>query len=670
MEKIKSQKGISLTILIITIFILLLLATVSIKAYTDYTDYTKLNKFNLELETIRLSVVEIANTNQDYTSLGTAITEEQRNLLESIINDNSNLAGIQATNFKYFTSEDLEKQLQISAIEQNVFISFIDLKVISADGLSVKGKTYYLPTEEIYNVEYLEEGINENLTYELEYDEILKSFNVTLKYEDNYYSIRYRKEGEEYWKSLPSLSFTGRPMEKYEVLVSKLDGKTFIKVIILKDHVAGAEWVTLAEPTCTLEGKRAPVCIRCGYPIEELAEIIPSLGHNMGEWEQIKAATCLENGIQTRVCARCGYTETKNEPAALGHEWGEWETIEEIIEVDGETVEKITKQRKCNRCGIIDTDTMKSVNVGDYVNYTFDTADVYSTSSTYAGVSDTIYQDTTITWRVMGTDENGNIKLISDAATYNTSSSGKAMLELDGPLGYNNGVFLLNDICAKHYSNSELGITARSINIEDLEQEYTEETFNRIANRFPSYGDTSRIMNCGNKYYPEIYKYEIGSGVDISEIRLNGLGRSETPSEFSNGLTANKWIKTESSLLVYKTLYTISYTEDIFKSTKFYQIIFHPEDSITSVEDSWIASRFSNNYSGDTWAVFGIYQIGGLTIPELDYQILCTTSNKSDYTWDGVDYLRPVVTIPSYIAIGKPGEDGTKTNMFSLIDTR
>ena len=40
----------------------------------------------------------------------------------------------------------------------------------------------------------------------------------------------------------------------------------------------------------------------------------------------------------------------------------------------------------------------------------------------------------------------------------------------DGATGYSNGVYALNDICEQLYSNKAKGITARSINLADMEK--------------------------------------------------------------------------------------------------------------------------------------------------------------------------------------------------------
>ena len=78
-----------------------------------------------------------------------------------------------------------------------------------------------------------------------------------------------------------------------------------------------------------------------------------------------------------------------------------------------------------------------------------------------------------------------------------------------GAVGYNNAVFLLNDICKKQYSNHELGVSARSINIKDIEEHFTDEARTARDNKEASYpyGSITKITNTRYTYTPDIYNY-------------------------------------------------------------------------------------------------------------------------------------------------------------------
>ena len=110
---------------------------------------------------------------------------------------------------------------------------------------------------------------------------------------------------------------------------------------------------------------------------------------------------------------------------------------------------------------------------GDYVNYKPTTvAQAYAPDKgegkgTYTGYTEgdseqSISQED-LNWRVLGQDDNGNILLISGAPT-------EAGLSFKGYVAYNNYETVLNEACNVLYSNTNLGATARSITMEDIDK--------------------------------------------------------------------------------------------------------------------------------------------------------------------------------------------------------
>lgn len=164
------------------------------------------------------------------------------------------------------------------------------------------------------------------------------------------------------------------------------------------------------------------------------------------------------------------------------------------------------------------------IKVGDYVNYVPDNSEDYEVLEKYSGhnYDQIMKQDNSLKWRVL-TISNGEVELISDKSVNE--------LKLSGSLGYNNGVFLLNDVAKKLYSNSKLKVSARSINIEDIENLFTDRA-DELRNRDSNYG---KIYKITSRHYPYIFKYEKNYGKN-GEISGNGIGGSET---YNNELTTN-----------------------------------------------------------------------------------------------------------------------------------
>ena len=118
---------------------------------------------------------------------------------------------------------------------------------------------------------------------------------------------------------------------------------------------------------------------------------------------------------------------------------------------------------------------LSKYNIGDEVAYTYDTVSGgYSLTAAKSGYTSdqTVAQSsTTLKWKIINKDESkGTIDIVSAEPTSN-----KVCFE--GALGYNNGVYLINDICEKLYSNTAKGIKARSINLEDMEKHLTDAGF-------------------------------------------------------------------------------------------------------------------------------------------------------------------------------------------------
>ena len=214
---------------------------------------------------------------------------------------------------------------------------------------------------------------------------------------------------------------------------------------------------------------------------------------------------------------------------------------------------KVEMQENADRTGI---------KVGDYINFEPDTdqdaegnliAKKYSKeylSKKYTGNTDSsrnnedLIQEK-IKWQVLKIYEDGSLKLIG-SATDNK-------FQEQGPIGYNNFVWLLNDICEQLYSKKSAGITARNVNIEDFEDEdyYISETkgnWKKAKDNYINEKITARkqeLINESNyiddvdtmnktvtykkesSYYPYIYQYENGSGVDSKNVKVNGITQSD-----------------------------------------------------------------------------------------------------------------------------------------------
>ncbi len=140
MNKIKLNNGITFSILIITIVLMLILSIIGINVTINYKDEIKLRKFNSELEIVsdRVNVIskKIELGNKNYLDYGREITTDEQNFLKD--------RGYEKTEeFRLFDKDALEK-IDITGINQNIFINFNTGQVVSKDGITIKGQTYYV----------------------------------------------------------------------------------------------------------------------------------------------------------------------------------------------------------------------------------------------------------------------------------------------------------------------------------------------------------------------------------------------------------------------------------------------------------------------------------------------------------------------------------------------
>ena len=303
---------------------------------------------------------------------------------------------------------------------------------------------------------------------------------------------------------------------------------------------------------------------------------------------------------------------------------------------------KLSKDGNTVICGAM------KLNIGDYVNYTYDTASAYDLSTAKTGYdsAQSINQTTDLKWRVLGVDANGCLTLISDQVV-NTSVGFK------GATGYNNGVYILNDICKTLYSNTELGVTARSITIEDIEGGFSDTGITK-RNEYTSggsvrYGETNKTPYSGSKTYPVIYKKEEGSNIDGTPAEEKAIGGSE-PYYGEDQLTSkpeNKESDTATSnLTCTQTYYYFNSTpEEYCKNEKFYEMIFN------TVSSYWLASRYVDCDS--LYATFGLCDIG--------HDNLGGNRLFFSYGVGGYNdcFLRPAVSLNSDIIVTKCEQDAT-----------
>ena len=279
-----------------------------------------------------------------------------------------------------------------------------------------------------------------------------------------------------------------------------------------------------------------------------------------------------------------------------------------------------------------------NIKIGDSVNYTYDPASSsYTLESKYSGYSSnqTIAQTTGLTWKVLNVDkENDTVDIISTNPTSSTVTFANI-------LGYNNGPYLMNEICKAQYSNKTLGVEARSINLLDMEKHLTTPGIaarNGYTGSSVQYGKTKTYTS--NTKYPSLYANQKGAGPNVSSISQPDTTKGNDPYEESKPIattepTTDNTSGTGDPLTVTQTYYYIPINDTNYGTAS---------SVLANSTYFWVAARFVDTYSD--YATFGLrFAYTGTGGSDMFYSYGNTHGRSCA--------LRPVVSLPSSLLTGE-----------------
>ena len=227
-----------------------------------------------------------------------------------------------------------------------------------------------------------------------------------------------------------------------------------------------------------------------------------------------------------------------------------------------------------------------------------------------------------IKWRILKKYEDGSIKIVGDV----TSKS----FRFWDATGYNNAVWILNDICEQLYSKKSVGIKARSISLEDFEDDdyyvsatqgnwrvardnYISEKIATLKNELDELEDGSNYIEAVNiqnntvtykkaySHYTNLYAYENGSGIDTINIKTNGISQNDkfakSREELDKTIGHNATKQANNYLTVTQTQYDIPINEANYGEAY----------NVLKGSAFWLASRAVQCDSNI--AEFGLYKI-------------------------------------------------------------
>ena len=143
----KNNKGITLIIVIMTVILLTILMGLIITSSIDTYYSSKFVSFETNIKLIQKKVDMALEERIDYETLGQPLNDEQKaKLAEIIANDNNNMISTEdptAETLRYFSSNDIKEDFELSDIRGEFVINFANREVISLEGAEKDNVMYY-----------------------------------------------------------------------------------------------------------------------------------------------------------------------------------------------------------------------------------------------------------------------------------------------------------------------------------------------------------------------------------------------------------------------------------------------------------------------------------------------------------------------------------------------
>ena len=228
--KRKSEKGVTLVALVITIIILFIISSIGITAGRATIESAKYSQFMHELIELQTKVNEL-NQNGD-TEIGRRLTDEQNEIFNnSVITEiiyNGKTEDEQnkiKDGFRYCNKAYIKQQLGIET-EREYLINVEYRYIIYKDGFEYDGTTYYMPQQvngTLYNVEYNNRN-EKNGDFEInttsEKDKCkIEITNINYDGYINEWQVKYKLRTSNQWNTSDNLSFYISNQGVYDIKV-------------------------------------------------------------------------------------------------------------------------------------------------------------------------------------------------------------------------------------------------------------------------------------------------------------------------------------------------------------------------------------------------------------------------------------------------------------------
>ena len=139
-KALQNNKGITLITLIMTVIILLIIAGLSINYGINTYKSSKVMKFETYMKILQKKVDIMIEEGIDYTTVGTALTNGQKDRLQAIMPT----IDTSEPQLRYFSSDNIEEVFDVPEVYDEIVINFANRDVISLNGVEKNGVMHYV----------------------------------------------------------------------------------------------------------------------------------------------------------------------------------------------------------------------------------------------------------------------------------------------------------------------------------------------------------------------------------------------------------------------------------------------------------------------------------------------------------------------------------------------
>ena len=245
MYKIRKNKGITLISLVITIIVLVILASVATYSGVSTIQSSKFTKFETELRIMQTQVNSLYEKDKNAT-LGKEIDTNNTQASKVFTANESGITD--KTGYMYFDKETI-KSLNIEGVEGEYFVNLQKRSVVSYEGFTYKGITYYTIEQIIpnglNNVEYNANTVKP--TFDVKYENIengkvrVTIYNIQYEGNINKWQVMYQENGKDYWNTSEDLSFIIEKDGKYNIKIANNAVESEVVTKIIATHVSSTD---------------------------------------------------------------------------------------------------------------------------------------------------------------------------------------------------------------------------------------------------------------------------------------------------------------------------------------------------------------------------------------------------------------------------------------------